>query len=71
MTKIKVLYGEQRCKEYEQTGDLDKVKSTYGDLEELEFNTEEEFEAFKLGLNRGNFWDEFWIVEKDGKKLED
>lgn len=69
MGKIKatVILGEQACDVYSETGSIDKVKEHIrkddGGIRQLDFNTEEEKNAYIMGLNDGNGWEEFWFLE--------
>ena len=73
MVKIKVIFGEDACEYYEEHEDINKVQKYIrkhgGDFEELEFETEGEYLAYIKGLNDGNGWEEFWVIEKNGEKI--
>ena len=67
MKKIKVILGEEACKVYFETRNLDAVSDYIqhndGYIKEREFNTEKEYNAYIQGINDGNMYDGFWVLE--------
>lgn len=69
-TKIKktILLGELVCKTFEETHDWRKTKKVAkeqgGMIRSKLFYSEREYLAYLEGLNDGNHFDEFWVVEQ-------
>lgn len=74
MSVYKVIFGQAACHEYDESQDLKKVmkvmKTHGGEIKDVEFETEAEYKAYLKGLFDGNGWEEYWVYEKDGKRLE-
>jgi hypothetical protein len=67
MKKVKVILGEEACSVYHETRNLDTVSDYIqhrdGYIRELEFNTEQEYNAYIEGINDGNMYDGFWVLD--------
>lgn len=55
MPKIKIVFGDAAAVLHEEGASDEKVKD-FGTIEEFEFDTEAEIEAFILGMNSADGW---------------
>ena len=61
-----VIFGQEACRKYDETQDLKKVQKVIrkegGEIKKVQFNTQEEYQAYLKGLWDGNGWQEYWVI---------
>lgn len=73
MIKITTIFGEEAVKKYDESNELpsqDWLMDNGGVVDEKEFETEAEYNAYIAGLNDGDGWTDYHIIRHPNQTKE-